>query len=569
MMWRHFVCWACMFVVGSAIAWSVPASAQEGDVSGAATASGEFDKPLQRIESDYPVGSGGVGYVPPGMEMGSGYVGGMPFGYPGGLAHFVQYDAGSLPDLAAAQREQLIATLRQLQDAYCRAAMLDQAIDVRDQIQTLESLRNASLPPVAEQGTFPIPGMGGPGGIDDGAPYSLRGRNDESFYSEVTGRTTGSVWGDGVYTDDSDLATAAVHAGVLKEGETKIVKFTILPGKDSYAASSANGVETRQWGAFSGSFRVDAAAIRIGYPYTLRGQGLERLQVFVIGSANAGTVWGADVYTDDSALDAAAVHAGVVSEGEKAIVMIELLAGRDSYEGSERNGVTSRPYSSWDASYRFLPDDSGALSSSKVEDAFPTTESPYSLRGQNGKTFIATVTGSTGGSVWGDGVYTDDSDLATAAVHAGVLEEGETGSVRFTILPGQDSYDSSTKNGVSTGSWSSYGGSYRIEGADKEESTSGTRETVTVTGSTNGYVWGSGVYTSDSDLGTAAVHASVVGEGQTATVEIEQLPGRDSYEGSESNGVTSYSYGAWSASFRFVNDPPVTILNLRAYGEER
>lgn len=563
MKWRDFACWACTIVVGSAVAWSTPASAQDS-----AAMSEELSGTMQLIELGYGGGSGRIGYGPPGMG-GSGFGGGIPFGYPGGFGPIVQYDTASLPDVVSAQREQLIGSLRQLQDAYCRAAMLDEAVAVRDQIQILESLGRTPLPPIAAVANSEFPGFADPSGIDDGRPYSLRGRNDESFYAEVTGSASGYVWGDGVYTDDSDLATAAVHAGVLKEGETKVVKFTILPGKDSYSASSANGVESRTWGSYSGSFRVDAAAMRLAYPYTLRGEGLERLQVFVIGSANAGTVWGTDVYTDDSALDAAAVHAGVVAEGEKAIVTIELLAGRDSYEGSERNGVTSSSYNSWDASYRFLPDDASVPSASTVEDAFPTSESPYALRGQNGKTFVATVTGSTGGSVWGDGVYTDDSGLATAAVHAGVLREGETGSVRFTILPGQESYASSTKNGVSTGSWSSYSGSYRIEGADQEEPASGPRETLTVAGSTTGYVWGSGVYTSDSDVGTAAVHAGVLEDGQTGTVTIERLPGRDSYTGSSSNGVESRDYGSWSGSFRFVNDPPPIRFRLQDYSEDR
>ena len=38
------------------------------------------------------------------------------------------------------------------------------------------------------------------------------------FYTfQVTGRTGGRIWGgsDNVYTDDSDIATAAVHAGIM------------------------------------------------------------------------------------------------------------------------------------------------------------------------------------------------------------------------------------------------------------------------------------------------------------------------------------------------------------------
>ena len=37
---------------------------------------------------------------------------------------------------------------------------------------------------------------------------------------EVTGSSQGTVWGTDLYTDDSSIPAAAVHAGVLKDGET-------------------------------------------------------------------------------------------------------------------------------------------------------------------------------------------------------------------------------------------------------------------------------------------------------------------------------------------------------------
>ena len=58
---------------------------------------------------------------------------------------------------------------------------------------------------------------------------SLRGRIGESFVVHVTGHgNAGAVWGTDMYTDDSATSTAAVHAGVLKPGETGLVKITIV-----------------------------------------------------------------------------------------------------------------------------------------------------------------------------------------------------------------------------------------------------------------------------------------------------------------------------------------------------
>jgi hypothetical protein len=65
-------------------------------------------------------------------------------------------------------------------------------------------------------------------------------------------------------------------------------------------------------------------------------------------------------------------------------------------------------------------------------------------------------------------------------------------------------------------------------------------------------VWGTGVFTDDSSVCTAAVHAGLITFAGGGTVRVERLPGQDSYQGSVANGVTSYPYGPWSGSFRFT-----------------
>jgi LCCL domain-containing protein len=62
-------------------------------------------------------------------------------------------------------------------------------------------------------------------------------------------------------------------------------------------------------------------------------------------------VWGVDVYTDDSSVCTAAVHAGLITLGEGGTVTIEMREGEDSYEGSERNGVTTSSYGQWGGSF--------------------------------------------------------------------------------------------------------------------------------------------------------------------------------------------------------------------------
>lgn len=68
----------------------------------------------------------------------------------------------------------------------------------------------------------------------------------------------GRVWGSNPYTADSVLAAAAVHAGVLRPDEEGVVRVTLLPGQQAYAGSKRNLVETRSWGMFGLSYRIDS-----------------------------------------------------------------------------------------------------------------------------------------------------------------------------------------------------------------------------------------------------------------------------------------------------------------------
>ncbi len=56
----------------------------------------------------------------------------------------------------------------------------------------------------------------------------------------------------------------------------------------------------------------------------------------------AGYVFGTDVYAASSTLAAAAVHAGVLKPDEAGVVTVRTLPGQNRYEGTARNGVTSR-----------------------------------------------------------------------------------------------------------------------------------------------------------------------------------------------------------------------------------
>jgi hypothetical protein len=141
-----------------------------------------------------------------------------------------------------ARKQELIERLQKVQDAYTTPGTLDQAVAVRDRIRALQAdLRNtmADVQP---------------------APDTLQayaGAIGQAFYFRVIGRTIGAIWGTDLYTMDSDLGTAVVHAGALHNGQEGIVKVVILPGAESYPGSVRHGVSSDSWGNWTGSYRLE------------------------------------------------------------------------------------------------------------------------------------------------------------------------------------------------------------------------------------------------------------------------------------------------------------------------
>jgi hypothetical protein len=102
-------------------------------------------------------------------------------------------------------------------------------------------------------------------------------------------------------------------------------------------------------------------------------------------------------------------------------------------------------------------------------DVLPDPGNLKAYEARRGESFSFRVTGAvSGGSIWGTDVYTTDSRLSMAAVHAGVLKAGETGVVRLKILPSPPSFTGSLRNGVSTSGYGVYGGAYEIIKGEEE-----------------------------------------------------------------------------------------------------
>jgi hypothetical protein len=80
------------------------------------------------------------------------------------------------------------------------------------------------------------------------------------LYFQVTAPTSGSgsLWGTQIYSDDSSLAKAALHAGVLQAGQTGVLKVIPLGPQSSFTGSTAYGVTSSGAGSYSGSYKIEA-----------------------------------------------------------------------------------------------------------------------------------------------------------------------------------------------------------------------------------------------------------------------------------------------------------------------
>ncbi|MFY0526986.1 LCCL domain-containing protein [Archangium gephyra] len=176
-------------------------------------------------------------------------------------------------------------------------------------------------------------------------------------------------------------------------------------------------------------------------------------------SATNTSLLGTDAYTSDSSVCRAAVHAGAITTNG-GYVTVTMLPNQITYTGSTRNGVTSSSYYSttWPASF------SVATGS---QCAFPCHEhlarSEYVVGDvvscNCSSEYISTASHKT---IWGTNIYTHDSALCQAAVHAGVITTSG-GVIHAVLAPGQSSYVSSTQNGITSSSYGPYGRSFYFQ----------------------------------------------------------------------------------------------------------
>ena len=422
----------------------------------------------------------------------------------------------------------------------------------------------------------------------------------------------GRVWGMDVYTGDSTICRAALHAGAVgRNGGT----VTVVPqeGRRAYAGVTRNGVQSQNYGNYDSSYRfatAGGATTAQTAPAPSPAPPPASVSVSICPTnfdafagttdplvctcspeaVEAGSVWGMDVYTGDSAICRAALHAGAVSRRGGQITVIPEV-GRRAYPGVSRNGVESRNFGAYAASYRFAAAAGGATTAQAPVPAAPPPVTPSAAVSICPTDFVA-FAGTTdplvctcspdameAGSVWGMDVYTGDSAICRAALHAGAVSRR---GGQITVIPevGRRAYPGVSRNGVDSRNYGAFASSYRFApggarpttgqapGAPQAVATvsicptdfvafAGSSDPLTCTCSVeaaaDGRVWGMDIYTGDSSICRAAIHAGVVGA-RGGPVTVIPQEGRRAYAGVTRNGVESQNYGAFASSYRFA--PP-------------
>jgi LCCL domain len=175
------------------------------------------------------------------------------------------------------------------------------------------------------------------------------------------------VWGTTIFTDDSTVCSAAVLSGLITDAQGGTVKIQLAPGQSSYTGSTANGVTSSSYTDWDRSYTLVSAQQGSGQSgvamggagwtasaTAFRGKNGTEYLVICPGGGRIGTIYGTNVYTDDSSICTAAVQVGLISTTNGGEVTIVIKPGQSSYTSSNVNGVISRSYPSWLGSFSFV-----------------------------------------------------------------------------------------------------------------------------------------------------------------------------------------------------------------------
>ncbi|HKE17031.1 MAG TPA: LCCL domain-containing protein [Kofleriaceae bacterium] len=275
----------------------------------------------------------------------------------------------------------------------------------------------------------------------------------------MVGRTVGGVV----------LALAGLLAGPAGCAVRGGVEASIPGGGGGSGDGEGGGPAVGEASAGDGGETIEAGC---GFNGTqLKGEIGAQFQVSCPAHCEAqGGTWGSDVYTLDSAVCRAGIHAGAIPKAG-GVVQVRIAPGRPAYRGSARNGIQSGDYGSYGKSFEVVNAQGGeepgggdeGKSGSEVVEAGCSYNGTQIVGDVGTRVVVSCPAGcASQGGLWGSGAYTLDSSVCRAAIHAGVITD-DGGNAAVLIEKGRPAYRGSTQHGVQSGDYGSYGKSFRVE----------------------------------------------------------------------------------------------------------
>jgi hypothetical protein len=179
---------------------------------------------------------------------------------------------------------------------------------------------------------------------------------------------------------------------------------------------------------------------------------------FVCPASDGGKakLYGTDIYTDDSPICAAAIHAGVLKAGRAGIVTILIGDGAKSFKGSDRNRIASFDYGSWGHSYSFVQDgEPGSISWKTVWNGIPDDFTDPIV-------VSCPPEGDASRAIWGTDVYTRDSTICVAAAHTGSITPEKGGLVTVRRAPAPKEYPGTERFRITSQRWGSSADAFTV-----------------------------------------------------------------------------------------------------------
>lgn len=200
----------------------------------------------------------------------------------------------------------------------------------------------------------------------DDTASAIKGNVDQDFrFRCPEGGTINRVYGTDIYTADSSICSAAVHAGVITAKDGGKVTVRVLGSQSFFNGVLRNGVTSRRYGNYDSSYTFIEARQPLAVEQTqilswddtaanISGRLDQDFEFMCPENGTIGRVTGTDIYTTGSSICSAAVHAGVISARDGGRIKLQILGPQDFFNGTDRNGITSRKYGDYDSSFVFI-----------------------------------------------------------------------------------------------------------------------------------------------------------------------------------------------------------------------